>query len=185
MGASSRSPSPMTILPSKSMAFMASRIALTSAASAAFESPLPIHSYEAMAALCVAFRRPCSISLSILFILPEFYESGIIIPYHPHRIASRKPAVLVALKRFPEYRPADAKADYAGNLRAYLEPFGDFFPALAAAKRHDPCIPAARFRLRDKAAGIFRLVNAFKLPDIRLYCIILYHLHGPYHELRP
>src|SRR6476659_3156525 len=42
MGASSRSPSPMTTVPSKGSSFSAARIASTAAASAAFSSPRPM-----------------------------------------------------------------------------------------------------------------------------------------------
>ena len=56
MGASSRSPSPMTMRPEKSISLNASRMAVVAAWSAATLSPLPLQAADAMAAFSATVR---------------------------------------------------------------------------------------------------------------------------------
>src|SRR5210317_145827 len=73
MGASSRSPSPMTTTPWISSRFNCSRMAFTAAWSAAFSSPRPIRSAEAIAAASETRAKPKE---SIRSLKSDFCDMG-------------------------------------------------------------------------------------------------------------
>src|SRR3989338_22045 len=147
MGASSLSPSPMTIRPLKSMLFSRARMCSVAALSAAWLSPAPIHRALAIAAFSVTRTKSRERFLSIFFALPQVDEFLVVPRNHFHRLLAGQGFFLESFYCIPEYGSPDGKAYDAGDFRADFQPLADFILVLPPSERDYSGSPAFRTHL--------------------------------------
>src|SRR5438445_104254 len=160
MGASSRSPSPMTIVPRMGIESMVCRMASVATWSESLRSPCPMVRAEAMAATSTTRR-----SLDDTFHLPENLPLHDIVQAVTHLARTQKLDRIVALDEYD--------METASTLREHLRVPGMGLTTM----RYFRDKLAMRMRALDRGARVPDFVPVVNRDDIRYY---LEHVPGPW-----